>query len=102
MNSLKKTVSKRLQTRIISLDFVGSSGRQGHFLGWLGAHACGPDTSSRDPPVFHFGVLWSLWHLVLGAGGGSPPQMSELLEDKELGGWGWGSEFSTIHFLGLL
>ena len=58
--------------------------------------------SPGNPPVLHCGVPWPPWHLGLGAGGGLPFQMSELLEDKDSGGWGWGSELSTIHFPGLL
>ena len=45
--------------------------------------------SPGNPPVLHCGVPWPPWHLGLGAGGGLPFQMSELLEDKDSGGWGW-------------
>ena len=65
---------------------------KGILLGWPGAHACGPDAFPWGPPALHCGVLWPPWLLVLGAGGGLPLRMSELLEDKDSGGWGWGSE----------
>ena len=75
---------------------------KGLLLGWPGAHAYGPDTFPWEPPSTSLWGSLAPVALGLGAGGSLPFQMGGLLEDKDSGGWGWGSELSTIHFPGLL